>query len=156
MLVNLVINNAWLMHVLNSINFCGAITRKTLKKTCIWWSAKLIVCLFRIPVNLKQVVYCSVVSEGADKEWDFLFEKFEKENVAAEQVTILNALGCTKKSHLIKVSINITIFQKKKCNTIFILKTFRNILQTFYLIKFDCKTSTRLSWQHYRNKSILI
>ncbi|XP_055325495.1 uncharacterized protein LOC129579438 [Sitodiplosis mosellana] len=56
---------------------------------------------YKIPVNLVPVVYCSVISEGSDKEWTYLWEKFQKENVAAEQVTILNALGCTKQAHLI-------------------------------------------------------
>lgn len=49
------------------------------------------------------VVYCSVVSEGTDKEWNFLWNKFKAENVAAEQVTILNSLGCTKQAKLIEV-----------------------------------------------------
>lgn len=49
------------------------------------------------------VVYCTVISEGKDEEWEFLWNKFEMENVAAEQVTILSALGCTKKPHLISV-----------------------------------------------------
>lgn len=58
----------------------------------------------RIPVNLVPVVYCSVISEGADQEWNYLWKKFESENVAAEQVTILNALGCTKHANLITVN----------------------------------------------------
>lgn len=55
-------------------------------------------------MNLVPVVYCSVISEGTDKEWNILWNKFQMENVAAEQVTILNALGCTKQANLILVS----------------------------------------------------
>ena len=58
----------------------------------------------RIPVNLVPVVYCSVISEGTDQEWDYLWKKFQSENVATEQVTILNALGCTKHANLTTVN----------------------------------------------------
>ncbi|XP_031619288.1 membrane alanyl aminopeptidase-like [Contarinia nasturtii] len=54
-----------------------------------------------IPVNLVPVVYCTVVREGSDKEWEYLWEKFKTENVAAKQDTILKALGCTKRPDLI-------------------------------------------------------
>lgn len=59
--------------------------------------------LFRIPVDLVPVIYCSVVTQGNGTEWNYLWKKFESENVAAEQVTILGALGCTKNEDLIKV-----------------------------------------------------
>lgn len=59
--------------------------------------------LNRIPVDLAPVVYCSVVSEGTDKEWNFLWNKFRAENVAAVQETILKSLGCTKQAKLIEV-----------------------------------------------------
>lgn len=56
-----------------------------------------------IPVDLVPLVYCSALEHGSDKEWKFLWNKFTITNLAAEQKTILNAMGCTKQVHLIKV-----------------------------------------------------
>ncbi|XP_031623813.1 membrane alanyl aminopeptidase-like [Contarinia nasturtii] len=56
---------------------------------------------YKIPVNLVPVVYCSVISEGSYKEWEYLWRKFKTENVATEQVTILRALGCTKQAKVL-------------------------------------------------------
>lgn len=58
--------------------------------------------LHRIPVDLTPVVYCSAIAEGSEVEWTFLWNKFLTGNVAAETEVILNALGCTKKSDLMK------------------------------------------------------
>lgn len=60
--------------------------------------------VFRIPENLAPVVYCSVVSEGAAAEWEFLWEKYSLTNTTADQKTILNALGCTQQGELIYVT----------------------------------------------------
>lgn len=54
-------------------------------------------------MNLVPVVYCTVIREGSNTEWELFWEKFKRENVAAEQVVILNALGCTKESQLVEV-----------------------------------------------------
>lgn len=56
----------------------------------------------RVPVNIAPVVYCAAISEGTAQDWDYLWEKFKKADVAAEQITILNALGCTKDSKVLK------------------------------------------------------
>lgn len=58
---------------------------------------------YRVPVNLRPTVYCTAVAEGAYDEWIFLWRKFLAENVATEQVVILNALGCTKNETLLEV-----------------------------------------------------
>lgn len=57
----------------------------------------------RIPVNIVPVVYCTVVAEEPDYEWDFLWKKYITENVAAEKMVILTALGCTKSADTLKV-----------------------------------------------------
>lgn len=75
-------------------------------------------------MNLVPVVYCSVISEGSDEEWEYLWSKFQAENVAAEQVTILNALGCTKQTNLIKVN-----EKKKKTNSIITIHRLINLSQ---------------------------
>lgn len=59
---------------------------------------------FSIPVDLVPLVYCTALEHGSDREWDYLWSKFESTNLAAEQRTIINALGCTKQAHLMKVS----------------------------------------------------
>lgn len=56
----------------------------------------------RVPVNIAPVVYCAAISEGTAQDWDFLWDKYKKADVAAEQVVILNALGCTKDPKLLK------------------------------------------------------
>lgn len=52
---------------------------------------------------MRPVVYCSVITQGNEEDWKFFWEKFKAENVAAETVVILNALGCTKSSNLTTV-----------------------------------------------------
>lgn len=89
---------------------------------------------FRIPANLVPVVYCTVVSEGSHDEWNFLWEKLKIENVAAVQVLIISALGCTKQTHLIEVRKNVMIdqyyflFFQSCCNHIESILNFRNTL----------------------------
>jgi hypothetical protein len=56
---------------------------------------------FRIPPDLRSVVYCSAVSNGEEREWNFLWEQYKKTDVSNEQVTILSALGCTSNPDLL-------------------------------------------------------
>lgn len=60
----------------------------------------------KVPKDHRIVVYCNAIrySNGSE-EFDFLFEKLLKENVAQEQLNILNALGCSKNEKNIKVKI---------------------------------------------------
>jgi aminopeptidase N len=57
---------------------------------------------YRIPPDLRSVVYCSAVSNGGQEEWNFLYDEFMKSNVASDQVLILSALGCTRDATLLK------------------------------------------------------
>lgn len=50
-------------------------------------------------------MYCAAVSEGTTQDWDYLWGQFKKADVAAEQIVILGALGCTKNATVLKVSI---------------------------------------------------
>lgn len=50
----------------------------------------------RVPVNVRSVVYCTAIAQGNQTVWDLFWNRFRNANVAAEQVLILNALGCTK------------------------------------------------------------
>lgn len=58
-----------------------------------------------MPVDIAPVVYCTAVSEGDKDDWEFLWGRFKKSDVAAEQVVILNALGCTKDQKILKVNL---------------------------------------------------
>lgn len=62
-----------------------------------------IFCDCRVPVNVRPVVYCTAITEGNASTWNFMWNRFEAENVAAEQVVILNALGCTKSETVLTV-----------------------------------------------------
>lgn len=50
-------------------------------------------------------MYCTAIKEGSDDEWEFLWNKFKKENDSAKRYLMLDALGCTTKPELIKVII---------------------------------------------------
>ena len=47
-------------------------------------------------------MYCSAVKEGGLAEWDFLFDRFQNENVAGEQVKLLKSLGCSEETWLLQ------------------------------------------------------
>ena len=56
---------------------------------------------FRIPPDLRSVVYCSAVSNGGEGEWNFLWDQYKKSDVSTDQVLILSALGCTNETDLL-------------------------------------------------------
>lgn len=55
-----------------------------------------------IPVNLRSVIYCTVIREGNENEWNFLWERYKQSNVASEKQTILSALGCSREIWIIQ------------------------------------------------------
>jgi aminopeptidase N len=57
--------------------------------------------LNRIPANLRSVVYCTALEHGDEKEWKFLWARYEESIITTEQVTILSTLGCTKNESLL-------------------------------------------------------
>lgn len=56
----------------------------------------------RIDRNVKSVVYCTAIRHGNKEDWDYLWSMYEASNVNAEQVTILNALGCSRDEDKLK------------------------------------------------------
>jgi aminopeptidase N len=58
----------------------------------------------KVPKDHRILVYCNAIRYGGDAEFDFLFNRLMMENVAQEQLNILNALGCSKDEKNIKVS----------------------------------------------------
>lgn len=59
---------------------------------------------YRVHPDIRVPVYCVGVREGGQSEFDFLWRKYTTSNVAHEQNTILQALGCTKQVNLVNVS----------------------------------------------------
>lgn len=49
-----------------------------------------------IPADMKGLVYCLGIKYGGEKEWEFLWERYQKSNVGTEQSMILSALGCSR------------------------------------------------------------
>ncbi|CRK90924.1 CLUMA_CG004613, isoform A [Clunio marinus] len=48
--------------------------------------------------DLRSVVYCSGVREGDESDFDFLYDRFMNEDIAAEQLNLLGGMACTKNS----------------------------------------------------------
>ncbi|EDV30518.1 uncharacterized protein Dana_GF22897 [Drosophila ananassae] len=55
-----------------------------------------------IPTNVRRTVYCSTVRHGSDEDWEFLWTRYKKSNVASEKRTILSSLGCTREVWLLQ------------------------------------------------------
>ena len=58
----------------------------------------------QINPGLRKTVYCTAISQGDEREWDFLWERLVKTNNANEKSTILRSLACTKHIWLLKVN----------------------------------------------------
>lgn len=50
---------------------------------------------------MRNVVYCTAIRHGGEKQWNFLWEQYKKSNVASEKSTMLDALGCTRELWLL-------------------------------------------------------
>lgn len=50
----------------------------------------------KIPTNVRPSVYCTAIYHGAEKEWDFIFNLYKKEQNANERNTMLSALTCSR------------------------------------------------------------
>lgn len=63
----------------------------------------LVIYPIRIPKDIAPVVYCAAMTEGCEEYFEFLWDKCMKTNVAAEQVLILNSLGCINNTEYLEV-----------------------------------------------------
>ncbi|CAF3792108.1 unnamed protein product [Rotaria sp. Silwood1] len=57
--------------------------------------------LNQIPANLRSTVYCTVVHEGSQTEFNFLWARLQVESVASEIFNLLKGLSCTQDPSLI-------------------------------------------------------
>lgn len=57
---------------------------------------------FSVDPNLRSVVYCNALryADSSDNFY-FLWNKYQETKLSTEQVTILNALGCTTNASLL-------------------------------------------------------
>ena len=59
-----------------------------------------------IDVELRAQVYCTAVAQGGEKEWNFVWEKYETNQIPSEQTKLLLALPCTKHIWLLNKSVH--------------------------------------------------
>ncbi len=57
--------------------------------------------LNQIPATLRSTVYCTIIREGSQSEFNFLWDRLKQENVASETLNLLNGLACTQDPSLI-------------------------------------------------------
>ncbi|CAF3355817.1 unnamed protein product [Rotaria socialis] len=57
--------------------------------------------LNQIPATLRSTVYCTIIREGSQSEFYFLWDRLKQENVASETLNLLNGLSCTQDPSLI-------------------------------------------------------
>ncbi|XP_077291790.1 aminopeptidase N-like [Arctopsyche grandis] len=55
-----------------------------------------------IPTDLRSQVYCTGVSQGGETEWEFIWQRYLKANIASEKETLLRSLACVKETWLLK------------------------------------------------------
>ncbi|EDW98315.1 aminopeptidase N [Drosophila yakuba] len=50
-----------------------------------------------VPLAVRDNVYCTSIEHGSVEDWDFLWTRYQKANVATEKQTILDSLACSQK-----------------------------------------------------------
>lgn len=70
-------------------------------------------------------MYCSSIRHGGEREWDFLWERYLKSNVASERNSILYALGYSREVWLLSRYLSYSLedsasgIRKQDANTVF-------------------------------------
>ncbi|KAL3884512.1 hypothetical protein ACJMK2_024647 [Sinanodonta woodiana] len=54
-----------------------------------------------IDPGLKSTVYCTAIEDGGYEEWEFAYNKYKTENLAAEQSRLLSAMSCSKETWIL-------------------------------------------------------
>ncbi|XP_052844757.1 aminopeptidase Ey-like [Drosophila gunungcola] len=49
-----------------------------------------------VPLGVRSIVYSTSIEHGSDEDWEFLWARYLKSNVAAEKQTIMDALACSQ------------------------------------------------------------
>lgn len=58
----------------------------------------------KINKDQRTYVYCNGVRYGGKEEFDFLYERYKTENIAAEQLSLMTGMACTKDKDSVTVS----------------------------------------------------
>lgn len=53
------------------------------------------------PPSLMEVIYCTAIREGNDREWNVAYRRYLASNLPSEKNVILSSLGCTTKPSLL-------------------------------------------------------
>jgi aminopeptidase N len=80
--------------------------------------------LTRINKDQRSYVYCNGVRYGGKTEFDFLYERFLKEDIAAEQLNLLIGMGCTKDKDSANVSVHSLKFESRNLSFIYFSEIF--------------------------------
>lgn len=56
---------------------------------------------YLVPVNIRQVVYCMGVRHGDKDSYSWLWNRYLQEDMATEQVLLLNAMGCIEDEEIL-------------------------------------------------------
>ncbi|XP_017023713.1 aminopeptidase Ey-like [Drosophila kikkawai] len=65
-----------------------------------------------VPIEVRGTVYCTAIKHGSDEDWEFLWTRYLKTNVAADRDTILLSLTCTQNERLLQRQLDM-IFDPK-------------------------------------------
>lgn len=52
--------------------------------------------------NIRSAVYCTAMREGTEEDFDFLFQKWEKETISTEQTLLITVMGCVSDPKLVE------------------------------------------------------
>ncbi|KAL2747896.1 putative aminopeptidase-2 [Vespula maculifrons] len=80
-------------------------------EACISQSKRYFVQSKKIPPNAKPAVLCTIIKNGNENTWMYLWSAYKKKNLRAEQILYLDALGCTENTNAINTYLSY-IFNK--------------------------------------------
>ncbi|XP_016983795.1 aminopeptidase N-like [Drosophila rhopaloa] len=83
-----------------------------------------------VPINVRSTVYCTSIKHGSDEDWEFLWTRYKKSNVAAEKLTILTALGCSREVWVLQRYLELTFVPKEGIRKQDSKRAFQAVAQT--------------------------
>lgn len=75
--------------------------RTRVRRKLLQWELNNTHTLSSVPLNLKEVIYCTSIREGSDMEWNYAYRKYLDTNLPSEKKVLLKALGCATKPWLL-------------------------------------------------------
>ncbi|XP_011643165.1 putative aminopeptidase-2 [Pogonomyrmex barbatus] len=97
----------------------------------------------RIKPNERTTAYCVAVKHGSYEDWEFLWNEYKNSNHAADQVVILNALGCSQNKTILEKYLKYAItpfetskIRKQDSTTVFAAVYNSGLLGAEYILDF--------------------